>query len=243
MMNWKKMMLTAVAVLGSVGLAAASPVTITFTNSYSGLGGPTQGVYYYPYFLQVNGGGQISVVCDDYYNNTYVKNPGESWLATVNTFTDAQGTGLTGGLFLNAPPTGYATYNNISTLQAYREAAWLDQQFTNPTIPGVNSNDWAAINFALWDLFDANAQTLNASSPLDMTSSVFWLNQAGSADLTNFDFSNFVIYTPLSGWPSNDGTPQEFISEVPEPATLLLLLGGLACLAGWEWRRRQLVTG
>lgn len=179
------------------------------------------------------------MVCDDYYTDTFVQNPGESWMATVTTFTDAEGTGMTGGMFLNNPPAGYATYNGLSTLQAYREAVRLDSQFKNSN---VSSNDWGAINFALWDLFDTHAQTLKASHPLDATSLAYWLNQAGSADISKTDFSDFVIYTPLSNWPSRGGMPQELIAEVREPASLLFLLGGLACLAGLEWRRIQLVN-
>src|SRR6185437_10370262 len=61
---------------------------------------------------------------------------------------------------------------------------------------------------------------------------------AQTTNLSNFDFSNFVIFTPVNGWPSNDGRPQEYIGEVPEPGTVLLMASGLLGLAGLAWRRK-----
>ncbi|HVA65230.1 MAG TPA: PEP-CTERM sorting domain-containing protein [Terriglobales bacterium] len=208
----------ALAVFGLTALAAANTVPVTFTSTTSGLGGPGQGVYYYPYQLIVNGS-SVTVACDDYADTVHL---GESWLASVNTFADLSHT-----LFFNSAGVGL-----------YQQAAWLYSQFL-PT-PPLQDNVNAAINFAMWDLFDGSAPGFNTSNPTSTTSSKYWLNLAATQNLSGFDFSQFVIYTPVSGWPSNDGRPQEYIGEVPEPGTVLLFMTGLLGLAGLAWRRRML---
>ena len=209
----------ALAMFGLTALAAANTVPVTFTSSTSGLGGPTPSVYYYPYQLIVNGS-SLNVACDDFADTVHL---GESWLASVNTFADLSHT-----LF----------YNGGAGVGLYQQAAWLFSQF-QPT-PPLQNNVNAAINFAIWDLFDASAPGINTSNPTSNTSSSYWLNLAASQNLSGFDFSRFVIYTPVSGWPSNDGRPQENIGEVPEPGTVLLFMTGLLGLAGLAWRRRML---
>lgn len=207
------------AMFGLVALAAANTVPVTFTSSASGLGGPTgTGVYYYPYQLTVNGA-SVTVACDDYADDVSL---GESWNASVNTFADLSHT-----LF----------YNNGAGVSLYRQAAWLFTQF-QPT-PPLTNNVNAAINYAIWDLFDGSAPGFNTSNPGSNTSSAYWLSQAAAQNLAGFNFSDFVIYTPVSGWPSNDGQPQEYIGEVPEPGTVFLFLTGLLGLAGLAWRRRR----
>jgi len=211
----------ALAMFGLVALAAANTVPVTFSSTTSDLGGPGNGVYYYPYVLTVNGS-SVTVACDDYSDSVYL---GESWLASVNTFADLSHT-----LF----------YNGGAGVGDYKEAAWLYSQF-QPT-PPLTNNVNAAINFAIWDLFDGSAPGYNTSHPTSNTSSTYWLNLAASQNLAGFDFSHFVIYTPVSGWPNADGRPQENIGEVPEPGTVLLFMTGLLGLAGLAWRRRGQVA-
>ncbi|HXE30840.1 MAG TPA: hypothetical protein VN515_03450 [Terriglobales bacterium] len=208
----------ALAVLGLAAAACASSIPVTFTSNSGSLGGPAQGVYYYPYTLDVNGG-NVTVACDDYFNEVHL---GESWNATENTFAN-----LSGALF----------YDGGLGVAKYREAAWLFTQFQNPS-PLVNNVN-AAINFAMWDLFSNGAPGINTSHPGSDTSSSYWLGLARAQNLSGFDFSQFVFYTPTSGWPAQDGQPQEYVGEVPEPAPFVLLFSGLAAVV-WLDRRRRL---
>ncbi|HWG38706.1 MAG TPA: PEP-CTERM sorting domain-containing protein [Terriglobales bacterium] len=238
-MKIKTWLQCACTVAAFVALAAASSVPVTFTSGTSNLGGspnPPQGVFYYPYQLIVNGA-TVTVACDDFDDTVHL---GEQWNATVSTFAG----GLTNTLFWNAgDPNG--------SLKKYQETAYLYSNFT-PAPPGpLDNNVNAAINWAIWDLMGKSAGssdpnlpgTFGAANCFANTSacqqtSGYWLNLAQTTNLSNFDFSNFVIFTPVNGWPSNDGRPQEYIGEVPEPGTVLLMASGLLGLAGLAWRRR-----
>ena len=205
-------------VLGLGVMASASPITVTMGTNAADYGGPAStGVYYYPYVLNVNGV-NMNVACDDYFDDVKM---GESWQANVNTFANLSGT----------------MFGTADTL-LYKEAAWLFTQFTTPLLPNNSVNE--AINYAMWDLFEI-APGVNTSNPTSNTSSTYWKNQASAAALGGFsgvNFSDFAIYTPASGWPSQDGTPQEYIGEVPEPGTIFLMLTGLAGLALLAWKRQ-----
>jgi len=193
------------------GLAAAGTVNVELTGvggSYATVPGTSTAVYTYPYYLSLNGT-NTAVICDDFNDEVSI---GETWQANqTNLGADLAANDFSGTMFGNATK--------------YQEAAWLLSQ-----INGTNSND---IQFALWALFDTNSTQAAQLASFDNGAAQNWLNAAaawaGNANnLANFDFSAFAIINPDPGTQSGSlGTPQEYITETPEPVSLALLGTGL----------------
>ncbi|HVO63511.1 MAG TPA: PEP-CTERM sorting domain-containing protein [Terriglobales bacterium] len=170
----------------------------------------------YPYTATVNGVAGVWVMCDDWEHGG---SPGQEWQANV---TDL-GTGDLSLLRFNQMP---------EALTLYQEAGWLLLQ-TEVT----PSTEWTDINFAVWHIFDS-------SVPLSLNAQ-YWLGQAqqeAQLEFPGVNFNSVTIYTPLNqyGLGSNGNldpdAPQELLTIVPEPGSLILLGGGLLTL----WRAKRL---
>lgn len=134
---------------------------------------------------------------------------GETWEVAVNS--------------LDAAGVANALYGaQANALLKYQRAAWLyDQITTRPSEAG-------AIQGAIWNIF-------NASTP-DTAASIQWFSAAMNANLAGYDFSRFRILTPAD---RSAGGPQEMMTTVPEPMTMLLLGSGLLGVAAKVRRHRR----
>jgi hypothetical protein len=113
------------------------------------------------------------------------------------------------------------TRGGSGSVQEYKELAWLYSQYQ------ANPLSAADINFAAWAIFTPSViggWTGGAAN---------WLAQSQTNDYTNFNTSRFLIITPDDLSPAG---PQEYITETPEPGSLVLLGSGLA---GAYLRRRK----
>ena len=112
--------------------------------------------------------------------------------------------------------------------------AFLAEQLfaLSPSDP-TYSGDAAKLQYAIWDIFDPRGVSsyLSSSDPTLLASAVSDANGALGGSYTSGEFSNLSILTPdLGTQPRDDGRPQEFIVETPEPGTFALLGMGLLML-------------
>jgi hypothetical protein len=158
----------------------------------------------YPYFGDVNGVSGVAIMCDDWAHGG---SPGQTWQANYTNL----GTGNLNSLRFNQQP-------NAATL--YDVVGWLLLQ-TEQT----PSTEWTDINFAVWYTFDT-------STPLTSGAQV-WLalaQQEANDGFPGVNFNRVAIYTPLNQYDPDPEGPQEVLTIVPEPASLVLLAGGIGAL-------------
>jgi hypothetical protein len=159
------------------------------------------GVYVDPYYGTIHGM-PATLICDDFNHETSI---GETWTATVSTFFDLGG-------------ARFQQNSQAQTLRDYEEVAYLYNQLL------ANPSEYSDISFALWSIFTPSVENLSGFT----SGAQNWITQAQNQTFYTGEFSNFEILTPTNGGP---GSPQEFLSETPEPADALLLVSGLAVLA------------
>lgn len=135
---------------------------------------------------------------------------GETWTATVNTFATLDQARFQGA-------------DAAATLLMYEEAAFLVEQLA------ANPNSAGDISFAIWSIFSPGVPaTANSAA---------WLTLAQDQTFTLDEFSGFEILTPTD---SSAGSAQEYLMNVPEPTSILLLASGLFVLATWRRRTNRL---
>jgi hypothetical protein len=179
-----------------------------------------------PYTATINGVNAF-VYCDD---DTHLVYPNETWTATVTTLKDLVALGSAN--IASQSTVMWRALPNALTL--YEQAGWLVNQF------GSHPADASGIQNAIWDIFLQRSGTgLNTDQKTD----AYWLVQAinNYNSVTAVQLANTVFLTPVAGSqvPFADGTPQEFITLTPEPASYALLGLGLMLVSLGTFRRRH----
>ncbi|MBI3350207.1 MAG: PEP-CTERM sorting domain-containing protein [Burkholderiales bacterium] len=184
------------------------------------------------------GGHTIDIVCVDMLNDVNYGQQYHAWeqalSATMNRSLLRWG--------------GYADWYT-----RYKEAAWLSQQFNGKA---NGSMDVKAIHTAIWRTFtSAQADQIPVAGYGDQTvwaAAQGWMSQAAAAvaqiDVTSPNYwSQFVVISDQAEtgagtgatWAPLTGGTQEFLSTVPEPASIALMATGLLGVGFVGKRRRK----
>jgi hypothetical protein len=137
---------------------------------------------------------------------------GQTWQVTVNDLTAA---GVANALY----------GDQAKALSKYQQAAWLTDQLS------LHVDQKGDIQTAIWNIF-------NSGKTPDTAGSNAWLVLAQNQNFLGYDFSKFRILTPLDR--SSKG-PQENLTTVPEPTTMLLFGTGITAIAAKVRRRRAII--
>jgi hypothetical protein len=179
----------------TVSTAAAAPVTAHF----SSLSGNNQnGEYTYPYFVSIEGGPALAMMCDDFHHGSAV---GDMWSANITMLS-----------------SGDLSETRFGDFDTYREASFLLEQTTLSPV-----REWGNINWAVWKLFDPSINP--GAGPVGTLGPEYWYDLAQTTDLSDLDLTSIAILTPLDA--HGIAGDQEFLFVTPEPATLLLMGGAL----------------
>lgn len=248
----KHWFLTAVVVLvfASASFAQTTSVYLSGVGDGATVWNGSSGVYVDPYTATVGGAQGVSVICDDWANNTYQN---ESWTANV---TLVSSLGSSSVPMWGSSKTG-SSYT-FTQAQLYDALAYLGSQLlANPQ----NSTVQTEVSFAIWEL-TSNANLTGSVLPTDTSNPTTFFTGSNYSGLqatvvqliTNaltvatgnnpYNAQGWEILTPINGTsnPSSEGTPQEFLVYTPEASTIVMLaadLLGVLALA-FFFRRRTL---
>jgi hypothetical protein len=181
----------------------------------TGTGSQTYGSdYVFPYYITVNGGTALDMMCDD--DRTNVTND-ETWDADAYSLTAA-----------NIPDLKFASIGSLSAvLNDYEMAAWIESGVAAGSIGAPDGNA------AVWFIFDP---TFNTS--VDQSNITTILSDAQTAvDANNLNYSGITIYTPTPLDSSQEYITGIVTSSVPEPGSFMLL-GTVLFALGFFGRRR-----
>ncbi len=188
-----------------LAIVTASPVfaeTLNLTTLPVTIGG---GYYVGAVGGYITGGTKANYYCDDFATSTAVPSSFSVLISTLSNITR----------------TKFGGQENA--LQKYQQVGWLMNQLE------INPLKVAAIQFAMWNVFDPSAP--------EFADSAAWLDASTRINAGSYDFSNMRIYT------ADKTKNQEFIggrvTAVPEPEEWALLIIGLGLITFSAYRNRQ----
>lgn len=170
-------------------------------------------VYVGPYYGSVSlaGGGTLSpasLYCVDF---AHTIRPDQSWNVYATRLVDGADLGNT---YLG---NGNHPFWENDNLFMYQHAAHLASLFSYVEKSKAN---WTAIHGTIWAWMNPDLLGLNPDEPANLWEEEFEVLMADAGDYT-FNPANWYVLSDVNG----EG--QEFLVRVPEPGTLVLLLGGL----------------
>ena len=194
--------LSTVLFLGLSVSAAAGSINLTLT----GASGPADnGVIVGPYDAIMNGNA-VQIICDDYDDHVHL---GENWTAHASSLAD-----LSAARF----ELGQSTQ-----LHDYEAVLWLTQ-----LMMGSDQSVWCSIHFALWAIFSTMAHN-SAGFQGDALAQSLYTRAMFTNTYQPAQFNGWYLLTPDRANP--DGTwPQEYVIQLPEASSLLLLVLALAAV-------------
>jgi hypothetical protein len=193
--------------LMAASLSAGTVVNVTI----EGTGGTTNaaGIPVLPYFLSIDGGPTISADCYDFFDFI---TPGETWMANVDTLSEAVASGR-----FSSDPNALARYKLVAVLSV---------------LAALSPQDDIDLQQDLWNVFDPGA--FPVASP-GMTAFLATAN----ADLPTFDFSRVEFLEPAAGVQAQAFAIPLEAPGTPEPSTLLMIAAGFIVIGRRKWRSRQ----
>jgi len=230
-----KLVILLVFILFALGGTALADTVLTLT----GAGGPTGnnlgGAYVAPYTGTLSpgvaplGAGTLTLICDDFTHDVSLQ---QQWPVAVTQFSTSSGA-LINTRFGNG---GYPLITNGVVL--YEEMFYLVNKMSFPASPSpATLTQNADLNWAIWALsYQAETGTalslsgLPASDQSAVNSDI--LSATNPLNYGSENYSNFYIITPTCTprEPCEAGTGQEYITKIPEPASLAIWAAGLSAL-------------
>jgi hypothetical protein len=236
--SWYLVLVALALMLLATGPLAA---TVTFNLTGVGSGANLAGVYTSPYTGNINGGNSISVICDDFADDSYVPETWTAYQTAMSSLTSGTPDGLLKWLGA-AGSTVTVDGHTLNQQQAYSVAAVLAVDILDAVTGSPAQED---LSFALWELFDYSAASAQlsgynpdaANALNDLNGAVTYTFASANAAQVQADVNATTIYSYDTGATGNcPGTctaPQEFLAvNMAEPSSPALLGFDLLAVAG-----------